>query len=369
MSARVLTRRELNRATLARQFLLERVEMDPEALLGHLIGLQAQEARSWYTGFWSRLAAFEPLEVSRLLEERRIVRTALMRSTIHLVTTDDALRLRPLLQRAVEKPMTGHWRRRLKELHAEEVAAAGRAALAERPLTNAELGTILSGFWSEPAPSDLAMAVRVWVPLVQVPPRGLWNKSGAARHAPLESWVGRPLEPPLQVEDLVIRYLGAFGPATPADAQIWSGLTKLAEVFERLRSDLVTFRAEEDDRELFDLPHAPRPDPDTPAPVRFLYDYDNLMLGHADRTRFLSEALRARLVKEIGMYSYGTLLVDGCVAGIWRIERTRTAATLVIRLVTGVSGTHHGEILAEGTELLSFWDPALEHDIRLSEEA
>lgn len=366
MSDRVLTLRELNRATLARQLLLERVSMPATALLEHLVGLQAQEANSWYGGFWSRLEAFDPGEVSALLEERAIVRIALMRSTIHLVTTEDALRLRPLLQPAVAKPLTGHWRRHLAELHAEEVASAAREAFAEHgPLTNAELGALLQGRWDGPDASDVAMGARVWVPLAQVPPRGLWGRSGAARHLPLESWAGRPLGPALPAEELVLRYLAAFGPATPADAQAWSGLTRLRAVFERLRPQLAVFR-DEAGRELFDLPDAPRPGPDVPAPPRFLYDYDNLMLGHADRTRFGSSELRAEVLRRAGMYAYGSLLVNGFLGGLWRIERGRGTATLVVRLAQPLDAAGRDAVTREGAALLRFWAPEVSHEMRFS---
>lgn len=352
-SAPTLNCRALNRATLARQHLLVRTPMRPETLLEHLLGLQAQEVASWYVGFWSRIERFDPREVSRLIKSHRAVRIALMRSTIHLVTTEDALTLRPLMQPAVERPMTGPSRRLLKELHAEKIAAEGRTLLSAHPLTNVELGRQLEKRWPEVPGRDLAMAVRVFVPLVQVPPRGLWRENGAARHMPLETWVGRDLGPALPAEELVLRYLAAFGPATPADAQAWSGLTRLREVFERLRPKLVTF-GDERGRELFDLPDAPRPDPETPAPVRFIYDYDNLLLGYADRTRFLAADLGRRLIDEIGMYSYGTVLVDGFVAGIWRIERDGRTKTLIVKPVSAIAKLQHAEVETEGERLAAF---------------
>ena len=366
MTPATITLRQLNRATLARQFLLERVSMPVPELLERIVGLQAQEASSWYGGFWSRLDPFDPLDVSRLLEERRIVRTALMRSTIHLVTTEDALVLRPLLQPAVAKPMTGHWRRQLARLHAEEVAEAARAALEGGPLTNGELGAALEGKWEGPTPSDLAMAARVWVPLVQVPPRGMWGRSGAARQTPLETWTRQPLGPPLPAEDLVRRYLGAFGPASPADAQAWCGLTRLRAVFERLRPELISFRSE-DGRELFDLPDSPRPGAETPAPARFLYDFDTVHLAHADRTRFAAPELRAQMLREAEMYAYGTLMVDGFLRGMWRIERERGRASLRVRLTRPLTPAEHDEVSAEAASLLAFWAPRSEHDLLLEQ--
>lgn len=356
-SGPLLTQRALSRATLARQLLLERSAATPEELLVRLVGLQAQEATSWYTSFWTRLPAFDAASVSSLLESRAIVRIALMRSTIHLVTADDALRLRPLLQPAVERPMkTREWRKRLSALHRDTLAEQGRALLDRAPLTNVELGRALADRWQGPEPGDIAMGVRVWVPLVQVPPRGLWGQSGGARHAPLESWVGRALDPTMTSEELVTRYLGAFGPATVADAQAWSGLTGLRAVFDRLRPSLLTF-SDERGRELFDLPDAPRPAEDTLAPPRFLADYDNVLLGHADRSRFITDELRKRLMSEIGMYSWGSLLVDGRVAGLWRIEREGDDARLRIRTVVPVSKSSLREVSAEGMRLFAFWAP------------
>jgi hypothetical protein len=200
-----------------------------------------------------------------------------------------------------------------------------------------------------------------------VPPRGVWGQNGAARHATLESWLGRPLEPDYPVDELVLRYLGAFGPATPADAQAWSGLSGLREVFERLRPELITVRNEAG-RELFDLPDAPRPPGDTPAPPRFLYDYDNMLLGHADRSRFISDELRRRLLETIGAYAYGSLLVDGFGAGLWRIERDDEAAVLRIRLAMRISKTERVKVAEEGERLLAFWAKDASHrDVHFSD--
>jgi len=170
----------------------------------------------------------------------------------------------------------------------------------------------------------------------------------------------------MQAEDLVRRYLSAFGPATPADAQAWSGLSRLREVFERLRPELVTFR-DENGRELFDMPNAPRPDPGTPAPVRFLYDYDNLMLGHADRARFIPDAQRARVLTSIGNYSYGTLLMDGFARAVWRIERAGSVATLIVKLLGPVTTPERTQIAEEGNSLLEFWAAdGSRRDVRIS---
>jgi len=194
----------------------------------------------------------------------------------------------------------------------------------------------------------------VGLSLVQVPPRGLWRRTGAARHVPLESWLGGGILSDYSMDDLVKRYLTAFGPATVADAQAWSGLTRLRDVFDRLRPQLAVFR-DEHGRELFDLPDAPRPPADTPAPARFLPTYDNLLLGHADRSRFLNHDLRNRLIPALGTYAYGALLVDGAVSGIWRFEGSPPDATLVVKLAEALSDDQIAEVTAEGHDLLRLW--------------
>jgi len=219
-----ISQRELNRAALARQLLLERAPMSVPDALEHLVGLQAQTVNTWYTGLWSRLRDFDPLEASRLLEKREIVRIALMRSTIHLVTARDAVGLRPVLQPAVARPMSG--RRRPLAEHADEIAAEGRRLLADGPLNNRDLAAELAKKWPQFTPEDLPMAVRVGIPLVQVTPRGMWNASGDAAHLPLDQWLSGGSNaacaalatPGTTLDDLVLRYLRAFGPATPADA-------------------------------------------------------------------------------------------------------------------------------------------------------
>lgn len=367
MSERVLSRAELVRATLARQLLLERSGLPVPDALEHLVGLQAQTPDTWYTGLWSRLDGFDPLEASALLEQRRLVRIALMRSTIHLVTAEDALRLRPLMQPAVEKPMGGRGRTELRARGLDDIATAGRALLEAEPLTNAALGAKLAERWPDESRDNLVMAVRVSVPLVQVTPRGMWGRSGATKHAPLESWLGLPLDRSASIDDLVRRYLAAFGPASPADMQVWSGLTKLAAVFERLRPELAAFRAPSG-RELFDLPDAPRPPAETPAPPRFLYDFDNLLLSHADRSRFVTDERRSWMLSVTQRFSYGSLLVDGTVTGVWRIETESRSATLTIRLAEKLPAEHREAVAEEGAKLLDLWRPGHDHDVRFTLE-
>jgi hypothetical protein len=354
MSSPTLSLRAINRATLARQLLLERAALPVEAAVEHLVGLQAQTTHSWYTGLWTRLRGFEAAPAGALLAGRRLVRIALMRSTIHLVTAADCLALRPLVQPVIERSMRGNYGRDLLGLDREALVAAGRAAVEAKPLTFSALGRALAGRWPDRDPVALAHGVRAWVPLVQVPPRGVWGASGLAAHTSAESWLGRPLAA-LPLEDLVLRYLGAFGPATVRDAQTWSGLTRLGEVFAGLRPRLRTFR-DPDGAELFDLPHAPRPDADAPAPVRFLYDYDNLLLSHADRRRVIAATYFDQDFTADGPMP-SILLVDGFTAGSWRLARRREAAILTVQPFTPLPAATRDEVAAEGARLLAFLAP------------
>jgi hypothetical protein len=233
--------------------------------------------------------------------------------------------------------MSSNFGRHLVGLSVDEVVAAGRALLKERPLTFDALGKALQQRWPDRDAASLAQLLRAHAALVQVPPRGLWGRSGPAAHTTAEAWHGRPLATDSTVDALVLRYLEAFGPASVMDAQAWSGLTKLREVFERLRPRLVTFE-DEQGRELFDLPDAPRPPEDTPAPARFLYDYDNLLLSHADRSRFIDEAHRASFLWTANGPPYGAVLVDGMVRGAWKATTDRKAATLTVRVIQRLLG-------------------------------
>ena len=354
MAAPVITRRELNRATLARQLLLERSTMSTTAAIEHLVGLQAQTPHTAYTGLWSRLDAFDPEALSALLVDRRVVRLALMRGTIHMVTAPDAWTLRPLVQPVLDRVQRSQFARRLVDVDVDDVIAAGRAYVEAEPRTFKALGDHLLERWPGRDRFALEQTIRTAVPLIQVPPRGLWGRSGPIAHTSIKAWLGAPPGEPASLDGLVTRYLRAFGPASVMDAQAWCGLTRLADVFDRLRPGLLAFR-DESGRELFDLPEAPRPGPDTPAPPRFLYDFDNLLLSHADRTRTLS-AEAADAVRPTTQEPVSTFTLDGFVAGTWRIERERArgAATLAIRPIRPLSPRHTADLRDEGAGLLAF---------------
>jgi hypothetical protein len=344
----------LNRATLERQMLLRRRKLPVEAAIEHLIGMQAQAPNPPYVGLWTRLEDFHPDKLTRLILDRRAVRIALMRNTVHLVSAHDCLKLRPLVQPVIDRGLNANRAHRagVEGVDIEALSAAGRALLEERSRTAKELGVLLQEHWPERDPASLARAIRHLVPLVQVPPRGVWGKSGPAAHTTAEAWLGRPLDRDPSLEEMVVRYLGAFGPASVKDAQTWSGLTRLGEVVERLRPRLRAF-SDEHGRDLFDLPAAPRPDPDAPSPPRFLPEFDNLILSHADRTRVIADDYRRAIASRNGMVP-ATFLVDGFVRGTWKTERTPGKATLVITPFEPLAKRDHGVLEEEGERLLRF---------------
>jgi Winged helix DNA-binding domain len=360
MSSEVLSRLALNRALLDRQMLLRTSPRKPGArpaervieMVEQLAGLQAQAPFPPYYGLWSRLEGFRPDDLAALILSRDIVRIALMRGTIHLVSARDCLTFRPLIQPVLDRALGTVFGRQLTGIDTLALAAAGRALVEEQPRTFSELGALLSQRWPDHPPAALAQGVRALVPLVQVPPRAIWGAAGQARHTSAEAWLGSPVNPDASLESLVTRYLGAFGPASVKDVQAWSGLTRLQEIADRLRPRLRTFR-DEHGTELFDLPDAPRPDPATPAPVRLVAEFDNLILSHADRTRIISERHRERIFTRNGIFP-GIVLVGGFAAGMWRITRSRGAATLIVEPFEALRKRDSDAITRIGLRMLEF---------------
>ena len=346
----VLTRRQLNRATLARQLLLDRADHSVLETVEHLGGLQAQQPFSPYYQLWSRLRGFRPDHLARPLLDRAVVRIAAQRGTIHLLSVPDALAVRPWIQPlyvADLRTNTEH-AKALVGVDLDAVGTAARAVLDEEPRTMAELGELLAPRWPGVGPTHLAHAARNLLALVQVPPRAVWGQSGQTRLTTVERWLGRPLDPTPSPQVYARRYLGAFGPASVADLQTWCGLTRLKPVVDELRPELRAFR-DEAGRELFDLPDAPRPPADTPAPVRFLPDFDNVLRSHADRTRIVDDLSRKRMNRRNGMVPHA-LLVDGEVAGWWRLD----GGVLTVTPFRPLSAAEQHDVEAEGHDLLAF---------------
>lgn len=327
-----------------------------------LAGMQAQAPHAPYVGLWTRLSGFRGEELSELIATRQAVRAPLMRATLHLVSAADCRAFRPVVQPVLERGFAGA-PFDVAGVETEALRAAGRELIEQEPRTRAELGALLAERWPGKQPASLAQAITYLVPAVQVPPRGIWGRSGPPRWTSAEAWLGRELDPHPSRERLVIRYLAAFGPATVRDMQAWSGLTRLGEVVAALRAELRPFRGE-DGAELFDLPDAPRPGPDTRLPPRFLPEYDNLLLSHADRTRFITGGERVPLQPGMGA-RYGTLLVEGVFRATWRITFDRDTAILDVDPFAPLG--ERDAIFEEGERLLTFAGAgAARHDIRVS---
>ncbi|WP_405922024.1 winged helix DNA-binding domain-containing protein [Streptomyces sp. NBC_00122] len=354
----VLDTRALNRATLARQLLLSRAEMSARDAVAHLLGLQAQNVKPPYFQLHARLADFRPAELAGLMESREAVRMVTMRSTIHTHTAHDALTLRPLVQPARDREVN-YFRKGLVGVDLERLAELARAFVESEPRTMGEIREELLGEWPEADPQSLSVAARCRLPLVQVTPRGVWGRSGGVRLTTVENWLGRPAGEAQPVDDVVLRYLAAFGPASVKDMQIWAGLTRLREAFERLRPGLAVFR-DGNGVELFDLPDAPRPDADTPAPPRFLPEFDNLLLSHADRSRVVAPEIKGRTWT--GNQAHCTLLVDGFLAGLWKQE----GSEVTVELFGKASPARREEIAAEAELMVSAMSAGSEAPAKVS---
>lgn len=351
MAERILTLRELNRATLSRQLLLERTSLATLDAIKQLAGLQSQLANPPYIGLWSRLRAFQRADLTCLLEQRQVVRTSMMRRTLHLTTAEDYMCFRPALQslhtRALHSYFTGNL---INDCEKERLLAEIRAYLREKPRTNVELRARIAEIM--PGMDErLLYMVRICLPLIQTFPGGIWGVGGSPAYTEAPTWLGRSfVSPEAGLRSLILSYLAAFGPASVKDMQIWSGLTRLAPVVDALRPELITFR-DEQGRQLFDLPGAPLPEANRPAPVRFLPDFDNIVLAHDDRQRIISNAYRPFVFPGNSMV-LPTFLVDGFVSGVWKIERIKTGAKLLIRPFEPLAEDVRRNLQEEGVRLL-----------------
>jgi len=343
----VLGSRALNRALLERQLLLRRRELSTVEALEHLVGLQAQNPNAPYLALWTRLVDFCTDDLAELIAARKIVRIGLMRWTLHVVTARDCLALRPVLQPVMQRRMQACFGRHLGGVDLARLAELGRTLVEQEPRSLGDVGRLLSGEWPRHEPRVLGNALSAVTPLVHVPPRGIWGRNGRALQTTAERWLGRPLESVTLPDTLIVRYLTAFGPATVADIRTWSGLTGLGPAIDRLRPSLRSFR-DEQGRELLDVPDGPLPDPDTPAPPRFLADFDNAVLAHSDRTRIVANPDRRRVLKP------KTFLVDGFVGGTWRLIRGRGIVTVEVTPFGPIAGEDRIALAEEGMRLLTF---------------
>lgn len=387
-----LTTRGLGRALLARQHLSARAQAPALDVVTHLVALQSQNPTSAYLALHARVAGFRHADLADAMLDRRVTRLALLRDTVHLVTAADALGLWPSFAPTLRRHLasTTSAAPTLRQLDLDDLRRAALDALADGPLTAAALGDRLAETWPGLDPRALAMGARGLLPLVQVTPRGVWGQSLATTWTTADAWLGsdttaKPDDREAVLAGLVRRYLAAYGPATVADVQQWSGLTRLGTVVERLRPELVEVLHDDGaggrPRVLLDLPDAPRPAEDTPVPVRFLPDFDNVLIGHDDRTRIIPPEVRPMIASRNGMPP-GTVLVDGLVTGTWVLRRERLPrppgatrgkrelARLTVTPARRWSRAERAAVQAEGEVLVRFAaDDATEHAVDVVEPA
>jgi hypothetical protein len=314
-AGRTLTQRELNRALLARQLLLERARLPLPRVLERVAGLQAQYAPSMYIGLWSRVAGFQRDQLTRALERRTVVQATLMRATIHLVSARDYWPFAVAIRRSRRA-----WWLRVHPGHPDSHAMAGAARRLRRFVAD---GARYRTEIEELLGKQRARGVGLWLDLVRVPPSGTWEQRRADLYAAADDWLGPETATPQEgIEHLVRRYLSGFGPAASAEIADWAGLPTEAITSALQRLGLRRFRAE-DGKELLDLPRAPRPRPDVRPPVRFLPTWDATLLVHARRAGVLPERYRPLVFSTKSPQSVPTFLVDGAVAGTWRVEGGR----------------------------------------------
>jgi hypothetical protein len=346
-----LTDRQLNRATLARQWLLERADVRIPDAIAFLLGLQAQTSNGPYQGLWNRLKGFRQEDLTGLIKDKSLLRATTMRTTLHLHTAADMRRLRPVMQTVLDRTWTTTFRRRVAMADPDAVHKRGIELLDEAPLTSGALGKRLAETWPDAEPLALAQLLHCRETLIQIPPTRVWGHGGPPLLSRIENWTGESLSDPIAPPDLVRRYLAAYGPASVTDMQSWSGLTKLAPAFEALKGELVEFTGT-DGRTLYDLPDGPRPDPEIPAPVRFLPEYDNVWLGLADRYRIQPQLAKDRMVLVNGYIAAYT--VDGFIAGNWTMNRQKDLLTITILPFRQLSGAEAAEVDAEARAVGAF---------------
>jgi Winged helix DNA-binding domain len=367
-----LSLRALNRATLDRQLLLRRHARPARWAIEHLTALQAQAPLAPYVGLWTRLAGFRHEDLQDLLTERSVVRAHLLRNTVHLLTAEDFLGFRALFQPLMARGLAGNFGRNLRGVDTEELKAMAAALLTQGPLTRTQLAARLAERWPDHDPASLAYAATHLLVLVQVPPRGLWGQTGQATFFLADAWLDgldRPAPDPARaLEQLVLRYLAAYGPASVRDIQAWSGLSRMREVTDRLGARLRAVTGP-DGAQLLDLAGAPRPDPDLPAPPRFLPEYDNLLLSFAERSRVIPHGRPVPLPAGRGATT-GTLLVDGFWRADWKITKGIKGPDLAVLHILPFRPLGPAEadaIAAEGRRLLEFAAPAACHDVRIAD--
>jgi hypothetical protein len=356
VSEATLSRRALNRATLARQMLLRRERLKPGRALERIAGMQAQLARPPFIGLWSRIEGFQRDDLVRAIDRREVVRATMMRATLHLFSRKDFVAFRPVLQRELSRAMASVLRDRAKGLAVDKLVAASRRFFEQEPRTFAELRKHLGGLFPGLDERAMGYIVRTHLPLIQTPAAGSpWAYPAVADFAVAESWIGERLKDGERPHALALRYFAAFGPASVRDLQTWSGLAAARAIVDELRPRLRMFR-DEGGRELVDLPEAPRPAGDEEAAVRFLPEFDNLLLAYAERTRIIADEHRPAIFRK-NLLVPATFLVDGFVGGLWHVERKKSLARLSVKPFGTLGKQSRTALVEEGEKLLRFIEP------------
>ena len=348
--------RDLNRATLARQLLLAPADLPVTAALTQVAGLQAQLAGPPHIGLWSRLRGFSRAQLAAAYAAHTVVRAPLFRGTLHLVTAADYAEFRAVVAPMLHRSFAGMDKTRLKGIDPFALADEARPFLREQPRTQDEVRDFLGAQHPKLDVRMLGHAVRLHLPLVQVPEPGAgsWDFPAMPRFALADPWLGRPLGTKTDPAGLISRYLAAFGPASARDFQTWSGFAA-RETLETLRGTLRVSH-DEQGRELFDLPDAHLPGGDVPAPVCFLPEYDNLLLAHADRTRIVADVFRPQVFLP-GLRVAATFLVDGFVRGTWKVTRAKQTVTITLTAFAALSRKERATAIAAAEPLAGFLEP------------
>ncbi|MDE2854141.1 MAG: winged helix DNA-binding domain-containing protein [Chloroflexota bacterium] len=363
MPPQTLSLRQLNRTLLARQLLLERQRLDPKTAIEILLALQSQIPNPPYIGLWTRLHGFDKSQLTAALEARAVVRAPWLRSTLHLVSAADHQRFQAVIQPALARGLRSFFGARARGLNVERLVEIAKPYLeAEQPSIGA-LRDKLQAFEPGEDKQAMAYAVRSYLPLVQVPPSGAWGLGTRATYTTAASWLGPAA--PADLSAFFRRYLAAFGPADVMDFQTWTGMTRLKPRLSATLEELVCYQTA-DGKRLYDLPDQAIIDEDVAPPIRFLPEYDNILIAHKDRSRILPEAQRKKVFVSAGRV-LGSVLIDGFVGAIWKVERERTRATLRVTLFEeGASGCLDA-IEGEGLRLLRFIDEgALDHCVEFA---
>ena len=353
---RTLTNRELNRTTLARQLLLERSDFILPYAFGQLLALQAQRANSPFIALWSRLANFEREHLAEFIHEREAVKGTMMRTTLHLMQTGDYIGSRQTMQPMLDSGAASIVKQRDAEFDEDNVLRLVRNFMQDEPRTFAEISAMLEEAEPDVDIGAMRYTARMKIPMLQVPDKkSAWCYPGRPKFTLAENWLPRPMTQVMLEKGIILRYLRAFGPASVADIQRWTGLSGLAEVVATMGKDLVTYE-DENGRELIDGKIHVIADADTPAPVRFLPEFDNVLLAYDKRERVLDDTYRKKVYLP-GLRVHSVFLVDGFVAGGWKAEKKRGTATLNLDAFTKISKKDRSALEEEGEKLLRFLEP------------